>query len=72
MHLLSEAEGNFGPWGVLDWICGTAVESGEDEERDERDVEREVDEQIKRAIEASRKSVKEGRKRGRRVRDVLS
>lgn len=77
MHLLSDAEGNFGPWGVLDWICGTAVDSGEDEEREERDVEREVEEQIRRAMEASRKRVREGRERGRgrgkrRVREVLS
>lgn len=74
MHLLGDAEGNFGPWGVLDWICGTAVDSGEEEEREERDVEREVEEQIRRAIEASRKSVRES-KRGRgkrRVKEVLS
>ncbi|BAE64102.1 unnamed protein product [Aspergillus oryzae RIB40] len=32
MHLLSGAEGNFGPWGILDWICGTTVGGDEDEE----------------------------------------
>lgn len=27
-HLLSKGKGNFGPYGLMDWICGTAV--GED------------------------------------------
>lgn len=81
MHLLSDAEGNFGPWGVLDWIFGTAVDvdGGEEEGEDgdglgERDdTEREIDEQIRRAIEASRKRVREGRYRGRlrRAREVV-
>lgn len=74
LHLLGDAEGNFGPWGVLDWICGTAVDGGEEDGQEERDAEREIDEQIQRAIEASRKRVKEGRYRGRktRAREVVS
>ena len=24
-HLLSKGKGNFGPYGLMDWICGTAV-----------------------------------------------
>ena len=24
-HVVSGGEGNFGPWGVFDWICGTTV-----------------------------------------------
>ena len=25
-HLLSEGNGNFSPYGLMDWICGTAVD----------------------------------------------
>ncbi|GMF72767.1 unnamed protein product [Aspergillus oryzae] len=53
--LLDGAEGNFGPWGILDWICGTTVGGDEDEEELEEALsEKEmIDEQIRRAIEES-------------------
>lgn len=25
MHVLTYGEGNFGPWGIMDWICKTTV-----------------------------------------------
>ncbi|KAF5864483.1 hypothetical protein ETB97_007587 [Aspergillus alliaceus] len=54
MHLLSGAEGNFGPWGILDWICGTTVGDEDEEELEEALTEKEmIDEQIRRAIEES-------------------
>lgn len=59
MHLLSDGEGNFGPWGILDWICGTTVgESIEDDIRDEME-EHEIEEKVRKAIQASRKKIKE-------------
>lgn len=70
VHALSGAEGNFGPWGVLDWLLGTAVDDGADDEEDEQSAyEREIDEQVRRAIEASRRRVqrRETRRRRRRV-----
>jgi Fatty acid hydroxylase superfamily len=24
-HVVSNGEGNFGPWGIIDWVCGTTV-----------------------------------------------
>jgi sterol desaturase/sphingolipid hydroxylase (fatty acid hydroxylase superfamily) len=24
-HVVSHGEGNFGPWGIMDWVCGTTV-----------------------------------------------
>lgn len=62
LHLLSDAEGNFGPWGVMDWACGSAVNEGgeEGEAGDEQAMlEREIDDQVRKAIEASRKRVRE-------------
>lgn len=69
VHALSGAEGNFGPWGVLDWLLGTAVDDGADDEDEQSAYEREIDEQVRRAIEASRRRVqrRETRRRRRRV-----
>lgn len=67
MHLLCEGEGNFGPWGVFDWIGGTSVGDGEEDE-DGVD-ESEIEEQVRRAIEASRRKVRQGRQRARRRRE---
>lgn len=25
-HLLSKGRGNFGPYGLMDWVCGTTVD----------------------------------------------
>ncbi|KAF9890297.1 hypothetical protein FE257_006212 [Aspergillus nanangensis] len=74
IHLLSGAEGNFGPWGILDWICGTAVGDDEDEDEDlladETHSQTEsIDEKIRRIVEESaRKRSGGGRHRLRRRR----
>ncbi|KAB8271351.1 hypothetical protein BDV30DRAFT_213601 [Aspergillus minisclerotigenes] len=71
MHLLSGAEGNFGPWGILDWICGTTVGGDEDEEELEEALsEKEmIDEQIRRAIEESTRKRRDERYKLRRRRN---
>lgn len=74
VHALNGAEGNFGPWGVLDWVFGTAVDGEDGEDEDEQSAyEREIDEQVRRAIEASRRRVqrRETTRRRRRRADVL-
>lgn len=70
LHVLSGGEGNFGPWGVLDWVFGTAVggedEDGDDEgdgEEEQRAYQREIDEQVRRAIEVSRRRVQREERR---------
>ncbi|KAJ5091747.1 hypothetical protein NUU61_006617 [Penicillium alfredii] len=61
MHLLTGAEGNFGPWGVLDWLCGTTVgDSSVEEDLIDEIEEREIEEKVRKAIEASKRKVKEG------------
>lgn len=61
MHLITDAEGNFGPWGVLDWACGTTVgdSSFEDDLVDELE-EHEVEDKVRKALEASKRKVREG------------
>jgi sterol desaturase/sphingolipid hydroxylase (fatty acid hydroxylase superfamily) len=61
MHLLDDAQGNFGPWGVLDWMCGTTVgdSSVEDDFLDEME-EHEIEDKIRKMLEASKRKVKEG------------
>lgn len=68
MHLVGDVEGNYGPWGVLDWVCGTSVGGDEEEDGDgddEEDVNGSVmggsapdaslEEKIRRAVEESTK-----------------
>lgn len=68
-HLLSNGVGNFGPWGILDWICGTAVgDTIEDDIREDFD-ESDMDEKMYRMMEKSRKKTKaaaKGKSRRRR------
>lgn len=61
MHLMEDGAGNFGPWGVLDWICGTTVGNRdfEDDVMDEME-EHEIEERVRKALEASKKKVREG------------
>ncbi|KAJ5082296.1 hypothetical protein N7532_011339 [Penicillium argentinense] len=61
MHLITDGEGNFGPWGVLDWVCGTTVGDSniEDDLVDELE-EHEVDEKVRKALEASKRKIREG------------
>ena len=62
MHLLMGARGNFGPWGVVDWILGTVVGDDSDD-----DVSAEADERdLRKAYEAAkRKAVGSGKSKRR-------
>ena len=66
-HVLSKGSGNFGPWGIMDWICGTTVdesiedESIEDDAIDLGDMTYRLKEQSKRRIKGAN-----GRKQRRR------
>lgn len=63
VHVLNGGEGNYGPWGILDWICGTAVgETIEDDLEEEEMEEYEVDDKVRRALEVAskRRLFKEG------------
>ncbi|PGH07731.1 hypothetical protein AJ79_06208 [Helicocarpus griseus UAMH5409] len=39
LHVLSKGCGNYGGWGLLDWVCGTTVDMGGDDGSDEGDNE---------------------------------
>ncbi|KAL4894039.1 hypothetical protein BDV59DRAFT_20459 [Aspergillus ambiguus] len=54
IHLLSGGQGNFGPWGILDWICGTTVGNGGDEDG-------EAGEEVQRYMEQSTRQTREAR-----------
>ncbi|CRL22687.1 Fatty acid hydroxylase [Penicillium camemberti] len=61
MHLLMGGSGNYGPWGVVDWILGTTVgePQSDDEtsdEADERDMRRAYEAAAKRKAVGSGKS----------------
>lgn len=60
-HVLTSGEGNFGPWGVMDWVCGTTMGSSsvEDDLVDELE-EHDIDEKVRKALEASKQKVREG------------
>lgn len=57
MHVLMGARGNFGPWGILDWIFGTAVGDShtddESDEADERDIRKLYDASKRKAVSGS-------------------
>jgi hypothetical protein len=57
MHLLTYAEGNFGPWGIMDWICKTNVgDSGDTVDDAQADAEdREREQKARAAWEAAKK-----------------
>jgi hypothetical protein len=61
MHLLDGAQGNFGPWGVADWLCGTTVGDStvEDDLLDEME-EHEIEDRIRKMLESSKRKVREG------------
>lgn len=70
MHLLLGAEGNFGPWGILDWVFGTTVGDTdvEDDIMDELE-EHEVEDKMRRAVQSSKRKIKAGASGRRRRRD---
>lgn len=69
-HVVSGGEGNFGPWGVSDWICGTTV--GQDviddlrAEAEKHDMEGKIDV----AVEKAKKKGGQVKARTRRRRDT--
>lgn len=64
-HLLSKGKGNFGPWGLVDWICGTTVGADLLD-----DVEAEVEEHgvQGRAQDAVRRVTAKGKRQGTKSR----
>lgn len=61
LHVASGGEGNFGTWGVSDWLCGTtAGETVEDDIRQELE-DHDVDDKIQKAIADTKRKVLEAR-----------
>ncbi|KAJ5729180.1 uncharacterized protein N7483_003688 [Penicillium malachiteum] len=60
-HLLKKGEGNFGPWGIFDWIFSTTV--GESTIEDDLEAEFDSDEfqeKVLQALESSKQKIREG------------
>lgn len=66
-HLLSKESGNFGPWGILDWICGTTVEETIEDESIEDDAI-DLDDMVDRLKEQPKRRIKGAKGRNRRRR----
>lgn len=70
-HVLCGGEGNFGPWGLVDWLTGTSV--GGDviddvvAEVDKHDVPERVDGAIQKAKKKGKEVVRSRRGRGGRA-----
>jgi hypothetical protein len=66
IHLLSRGDGNYGTWGIMDWVFGTSVaDSVEDdlhEELDEEEVEK-----IRKVLESKTRAKGAKRRPRRRV-----
>jgi len=61
MHLIEGGLGNFGPLGLLDWVCGTTVGDRDLEDDLANELEEhEIDDQVRKALEASKRKVREG------------
>jgi sterol desaturase/sphingolipid hydroxylase (fatty acid hydroxylase superfamily) len=54
MHLLTDGEGNFGPWGIMDWLCKTNVEDA-DFADDGRDEAEELEQRAKQIYQATKR-----------------
>lgn len=66
MHLLSGGDGNYGTWGIMDWVFGTSVGDGvEDDLQDVLDEE-EV-EKIRKVLESKTRAKGVKRRTKRRV-----
>jgi hypothetical protein len=59
-HLLEDGEGNFGPWGILDWIFGTSIGDSIEDDIVAGVDEQEVERQVRKAMEASKRKIREG------------
>jgi hypothetical protein len=52
-HLMSNGKGNFGPWGVLDWVHGTTIGDADVMDDIQEEMEKHhVDEKAGKAVEA--------------------
>ncbi|CAI7660907.1 unnamed protein product [Penicillium glandicola] len=61
MHVLMGARGNFGPWGIMDWIFGTVVkdatvDSDSSDDTDERDMRKAYEDAQRKALGSSSRS----------------
>jgi len=72
LHVISGGDGNYGGWGVLDWLSGSTVKNHNNESTEDDDdyalAEEDVDEKIRKVIEEYRKRI--GEKRGKTRRRV--
>lgn len=68
LHLMSGGEGNYGPWGVLDWIFGTTVGENIHDDVLEDIEEYEIDEKLKKFLQDYKKRLKEGAQQQQKVR----
>lgn len=69
LHVISDGDGNYGAWGILDWLGGSTVgETVEEDIREELD-QHDVDEKIRKMVEDSRQKIS-GATRGKTRRRV--
>lgn len=56
MHVMTGGEGNYGAWGVLDWVGGSVPDSSDSIEDDVRAeiADLNIDDKIRKAIEDAR------------------
>ncbi|KAJ5291757.1 hypothetical protein N7478_001008 [Penicillium angulare] len=58
-HLISKGEGNFGPWGILDWVFSTTIgESDIEEDLMAEMDEAEIEKQVRKQLEASKQLIR--------------
>jgi hypothetical protein len=61
LHLIEGGVGNFGSWGLLDWICGTTIGNRDLEDDLAGELEEhEIEDRVRKALEASKRKVREG------------
>lgn len=61
MHLMEGGVGNFGSWGLLDWVCGTTIGNRDLEDDLAGELEdHEIEDRVRKALEASKRKVREG------------
>ncbi|PGH01377.1 hypothetical protein GX51_05309 [Blastomyces parvus] len=66
LHLLSKGCGNYGSWGVMDWMCGTTVgHTGPLDVGDDDEHEVDIDDVLDMAVEEPKRKVRGLRNRGR-------
>jgi len=62
LHVMSGGDGNFGTWGVLDWLCGTTVGETVEENIQQELDDHDVDEKIRSAIADMKRKVLDARR----------